>query len=136
MNGAGRKGTCPVPVEHGEWASLPPTVKGWARAKIDLCRPDKLHIMDGSVFEDKALKDELVSLGRLIKLDKYDNCYLARTDPKDVARVESKTVIATPERLESVPPTADGVKGTLGNWMSPQDLDQRVQELFPGCMEG
>ena len=34
----------------------------------------------------KALKDSLVAKGRLIKLRKYENCYLARTDPKDVAR--------------------------------------------------
>lgn len=92
--------------------------------------------MDGSLFEDKALKDALVESGRLIKLKQYDNCFLARTDPKDVARVESKTVISTPEKLESVPPTAEGVKGTLGHWMSPQDLDTKVQELFPGCMQG
>jgi len=126
----------PVPVVHGEWQSLPATVKSWARAQISMCRPDKLHIMDGSVFEDKALKDELVAMGRLTKLTKYDNCFLARTDPKDVARVESKTVISTPEKLESVPPTAEGIKGSLGNWMAPKDLDERVQQLFPGCMEG
>ena len=73
---------------------------------------------------------------RLIKLSKYENCYLARTDPKDVARVESKTVISTPERLESVPPTEEGVQGRLGHWMAPKDLDDKVQELFPGCMKG
>ena len=67
---------------------------------------------------------------------RYDNCFLARTDPKDVARVESKTVISTPQKLESIPPAAEGVKGSLGNWMSPRDLDARVKELFPGCMQG
>ena len=61
---------------------------------------------------------------------------MARTDPKDVARVESKTVISTPQKLESIPPVADGVQGRLGNWMSPRDLDAKVQELFPGCMQG
>ena len=67
---------------------------------------------------------------------RYENCFLSRTDPKDVARVESRTVISTPQKLESIPPAAEGVKGTLGNWMSPRDLDAKVQELFPGCMEG
>ena len=132
----GKKGAAPVSVVHGEWQHLPPTVKSWARAQINMCRPDALHIMDGSSFEDKALKDDLVAMGRLTRLTKYDNCFLARTDPKDVARVESRTVISTPEKLESVPPTADGVKGTLGTWMAPKDLDAKVQELFPGCMEG
>jgi len=126
----------PCRIINGDWASLPPTVKAWTRAQIDMCAPDNLHIMDGSLDEDKALKDQLVKSGRLIKLSKYENCYLARTDPKDVARVESKTVISTPERLESVPPTEEGVQGRLGHWMAPKDLDDKVQELFPGCMKG
>jgi len=126
----------PCPVVHGDWARLPPTIKSWARSKIEMCQPEDLHIMDGSLEEDQALKDSLVAKGRLIKLRKYENCYLARTDPKDVARVESKTVISTPERLESVPPTADGVAGRLGHWMAPNQLDAKVQELFPGCMRG
>ena len=41
---------------------------------------DNLHIMDGSYTEDQRLKKQLVSKGILIPL-KYDNCYLARTDP-------------------------------------------------------
>ena len=45
-------------------------------------------------------------------------------------------MISTPQKLESIPTAAEGVKGTLGNWMSPRDLDAKVQELFPGCMEG
>ena len=36
--------------------------------------------MDGSRAEDKRLKKQLVEKGILIPL-KYDNCYLARTDP-------------------------------------------------------
>jgi len=132
----GKSGNAPCHVVNGDWASLPPTVKAWARAKIEMCSPDNLHIMDGSLAEDQALKDKLVESGRLIKLSKYENCYLARTDPKDVARVESKTVISTPERLESVPPTEEGVQGRLGHWMAPKDLDEKVQDLFPGCMKG
>merc|ERR1719219_1855449 len=92
--------------------------------------------MDGGLEEDKTLKEDLVQKGRLIRLTKYDNCFLARTDPKDVARVESKTVISTPQKLESIPPAAEGVEGKLGKWMSPRDLDAKVQELFPGCMRG
>ena len=50
--------------------------------------------------------------------------------------MESKTVISTPNKLETIPQTADGVKGQLGYWMSPEDLDKRIKELFPGCMKG
>ena len=50
--------------------------------------------------------------------------------------MESKTVISTPNKLETIPQPADGVKGQLGYWMSPEDLDKRIKELFPGCMKG
>jgi len=126
----------PVAILSGDWAALPRSVKLWARKQIELCRPEALHIMDGSLEEDQKLKEELVQSGRLIRLTKYENCFLARTDPKDVARVESRTVISTPQKLESIPPTAEGVEGRLGKWMSPRDLDAKVQELFPGCMQG
>ena len=62
--------------------------------------------------------------------------WLATTDPKDVARVESKTVISTPTMRETVPIPREGVKGTVGKWMSPEDLEKALGERFPGCMKG
>lgn len=115
---------------------LPLSVRTWAQEQIEMCQPDNLHIMDGSFSEDKSLKDQLVKRGVLIPLPKYDNCFLARTDPKDVARVESKTVISTPDKLETIPEASEGVKGTLGHWMSPKDLDEAIADRFPGCMKG
>lgn len=44
----------------------------------------------------------------------FISSWLARTDPADVARVESRTVISTPKREDTVPTPKDGVKGTLG----------------------
>ena len=78
----------------------------------------------------------LVKKGVLIPLPKYENCFLARTDPRDVARVESKTVISTPNKIETIPEPAEGHQGQLGHWMSPEDLDDKIHELFPGCMRG
>ena len=115
---------------------MPGVVKSWTRTQVELCQPDSLHIMDGSEEEDRRLKQQLVEAGVLIPLPKYDNCFLARTDPKDVARVESRTFISTIDKGETVPPTADGVKGTLGNWIAPEDLDAKINKLFPGCMKG
>ena len=79
---------------------------------------------------------QLVDAGVLIPLPKYDNCFLARTDPKDVARVESRTFISTPKRITTIPEAAEGVQGRLGNWISPSELDKKIQTLFPGCMSG
>lgn len=69
-----------------------------------------------------------------INFDGYS--WLARTDPADVARVESRTFVVTPERREAVPTCKEGVKGQLGNWMSPDDLQQTINDRFPKCMKG
>lgn len=62
--------------------------------------------------------------------------YICRTDPADVARVESKTFIVTDEKYTSVPHVQDGEKGILGQWMSIDDATKELASRFPGCMEG
>ena len=62
--------------------------------------------------------------------------YLVRTDPADVARVESKTFICTEKKYATVPHLKDGVKGILGQWISPEALDKELNDRFPGCMKG
>ena len=59
------------------------------------------------------------------RLAKYTNCWLTRTDPSDVARVESKTVIVTEKKRDAVPEPLPGVEPQLNRWMSP---DQHQQE--------
>uniref|UniRef100_A0A8C4KJD3 phosphoenolpyruvate carboxykinase (GTP) n=1 Tax=Dromaius novaehollandiae TaxID=8790 RepID=A0A8C4KJD3_DRONO len=86
--------------------------------------------------EGAALLAQLQDDGLLHPLPKYENCWLARTDPRDVARVESRTVLVTERERDAVPPTAPGATRQLGNWMSPAALEQAVQERFPGCMRG
>lgn len=62
--------------------------------------------------------------------------WLARTDPKDVARVESKTVIVTKNQRDTVPIPAGGVKSQLGSWMSESDWERARRDRFPGSMAG
>ena len=66
----------------------------------------------------------------------YSCSWLANTDPADVARVESRTFISTHEKYDTVPHTREGVKGTLANWMSPEDMETALDSKFPGCMKG
>lgn len=61
---------------------------------------------------------------------------MARTDPRDVARVESKTYICTEDKRESVPQVKEGVKGQLGNWMSIAAMKKELDKRFPACMKG
>lgn len=62
--------------------------------------------------------------------------WLARTDPKDVARVESKTVIVTKNQRDTIPIPDGGAKSQLGSWMSEGDFQKARQDRFPGCMAG
>lgn len=50
--------------------------------------------------------------------------------------MESKTFISSPHRNETIPTPKEGVKGQLGNWMSPKDYEETVKDRFTGCMKG
>ncbi|XP_005370505.1 phosphoenolpyruvate carboxykinase [GTP], mitochondrial isoform X2 [Microtus ochrogaster] len=123
-------------VLSGDLGQLPAGVRDFVARSARLCQPESIHICDGSEAENAATLALLEQQGLIRKLPKYENCWLARTDPKDVARVESKTVIVTPSQRDTVPLLADGARGQLGNWMSPDEFQRAVDERFPGCMQG
>lgn len=123
-------------VAHGDLQDLPEKVKLYVEDNVKLCKPDKLHICDGSEEENQKLINLMVEQGTIKPLPKYDNCWLARTNPADTARVESKTFICTDKKSETIPTPKNGVIGGLGNWMSPNDMDIAVKERFNSCMTG
>ena len=103
--------------------------------QVSVLCPMGVYICDGSEAEARELTDKLVDRGMLVRLNSMDNCYLCRTDPADVARVESKTFLVTPDRYEAVPHVANGCKGILGQWMSPEDVDVQLNNRLPGSMK-
>lgn len=123
-------------VAYGNPDTLSPKVQQFINEKVALCKPAAVHICDGSDSEAQMLADVLIKSGTFTKLEKHENCYLARTDPRDVARVESKTLICTPEQREAIPTPAEGVQGTLGKWQDPDIMMESLNEKFNGCMEG
>ncbi|KAK3862010.1 hypothetical protein Pcinc_032088 [Petrolisthes cinctipes] len=123
-------------VVHGNLKDLKPKVRTFVEDSVRLCRPENVHICDGSERELRHLLNVMQQAGMIEPLPKYRNCWLARTDPGDVARVESKTFIVTKEKRDTVPAGKEGVSGTLARWMSPEDLKEAVAERFPGCMAG
>lgn len=123
-------------VLSGDMGGLPAAVRDFVERSAYLCQPESIHICDGTEAENTAILALLEEQGLIRKLPKYKNCWLARTDPKDVARVESKTVIVTPSQRDTVPLLAGGSHGQLGNWMSPEEFQRAVDERFPGCMQG
>jgi len=76
--------------------------------QVNVLCPVGVYLCDGSVSEAGELTDKVVGRGMLVRLDSMDNCYLCRTDPADVARVESKTFLVTPDRYQARPLQASG----------------------------
>jgi len=121
---------------YGNLNSLSAKIRAFVKEGVTLCKPANIHVCDGSEREIRDLINLMQQNGMIEFLPKYKNCYLAKTDPADVARVESKTFIITKNRRETIPNTKPGVKGTLGNWMSMDDLKEAINDRFPGCMAG
>ncbi|KAK2504578.1 hypothetical protein MC885_016071 [Smutsia gigantea] len=122
-------------VIQGTLDSLPQTVREFVENSAKLCQPDHIHICDGSEEENRQLLDHMEEHGMVKRLKKYNNCWLALTDPRDVARIESKTVIITQEQRDTVPIPKTGLS-QLGRWMSEEDFEKAFNARFPGCMAG
>lgn len=124
--------------------ALPASVKNFIEEKAALTNCYNIHFCDGSEEENESLLRQMHKQSIISPLKKYDNCWLARTDPRDVARVESKTFICTKNKYDTVPrslPPADGkvdttTGGQLGNWMAPEEAEKQLSERFKNCMTG
>ena len=94
---------------------------------ISLCEPADVHWCDGSQKEADGLFAAMVEKGMCVKLNeqKRPNSYLFRSDPNDVARVESKTFICSQNK--------DGA-GPTNNWEDPRTMRRKMMQLFKGCM--
>src|SRR5690242_5694864 len=81
-------GLSPAPTKHSRLIA-------WVESIAALTKPDRVHWCDGSDAEWEQLTAELVAAGTLKALDpkKRPNSFYAASDPKDVARVESRTFI-------------------------------------------
>ena len=101
----------------------------WVEKMADLCKPAAIHWVDGSQQEYDALCAQMVAGGTFIKLNqkKWPGCFLARSDPTDVARVEDRTFICSLSK-EAAGPT--------NNWVNPFEMRKTLKGLFNGCMRG
>ena len=101
----------------------------WISESVELFQPESVVFVDGSQEEADRLAAELAEKGTLIKLneEKRPNSFLARSNPSDVARVESRTFICT-EKEEDAGPT--------NNWMDPAQMKAEMTEAFRGSMKG
>ena len=115
-------------IEDSAETSLPELAK-WVREIAELTTPDAVAWCDGSQQEWERLTSLLVETGTFTRLNPQlrPNSFCCRSDPGDVARVESRTFICS-EREDDAGPT--------NNWIAPGEMRATFAEIFDGCMRG
>ncbi len=105
------------------------TVLKWLDEMKDLLTPDKVVWVDGSDEQTEELRKLAVELGELEALnpEKLPDCYLHRTKPNDVARVEDRTFICTPTKEEA---------GPTNNWCDPAEMYKKLYDIARGSYKG
>ena len=104
-------------------------VADWVAEVAALTTPEHIHWCEGSTAEFHSLRDELHRRGELHELNPatFPGCYLYRSDPTDVARVEHLTFICTEQRDDA---------GPNNNWMPPLEARAKMRGLYQNCMRG
>ncbi|XP_028398235.1 phosphoenolpyruvate carboxykinase, cytosolic [GTP]-like [Dendronephthya gigantea] len=125
-----------IEITKGSLDALAPKVRQFVIECADLCTPAKLYVCDGSDEENESLLKMLHEEDVIKPLTAYRNSWLARTDPHDVARVESKTFICTENKGDTIPTPKGDAKGRVGQWISPEKLKEEMSKRLPKCMSG
>ena len=110
-------------------SAMSPAVSEWVASVRELTQPDAVRWCEGSDDEFRDLVADLAKSGELLKLNEahYPNCFLARSHPSDVARVEHLTFVCTTDKDDA---------GPNNHWMAPAEAKTKMLDLFKGCMKG
>ncbi|MGC1550867.1 MAG: phosphoenolpyruvate carboxykinase (GTP) [Rhodanobacter sp.] len=110
-------------------ASKLEALERWVNEVAALTRPAQIHWCDGSDAEYQSLVQQMLQTGDLIELNQetHPGCYLHRSHPSDVARVEHLTMVCHPRQEDT---------GPNNHWMDPVEAHAKMDALFDGCMQG
>ena len=105
------------------------TVNKWLDEMKELLTPDNVVWIDGTDEQREQLREEAVKLGELTKLnqEKLPGCYLHRTNPNDVARVEDRTFICAKTKENA---------GPTNNWCDPDEMYEKLYKIARGSYKG
>ena len=106
-----------------------PSLGDWVAEVAELTQPDQIHWCTGSQEEYDTFVRAMLASGDLLELNQehYPECYLHRSDPKDVARVEHLTYVCAENEIDA---------GPNNNWMPPSQAKAMMRGFFAGCMKG
>ena len=104
-------------------------LQAWVDQVAALTQPQAIHWCDGSVHEYRELVRQQLASGALIELNQetHPDCYLHRSHPQDVARVEHLTFVCTQHKDDA---------GPNNNWMDPAEARALMKDRFSGAMRG
>ncbi|HEY9130764.1 MAG TPA: phosphoenolpyruvate carboxykinase (GTP) [Dyella sp.] len=110
-------------------ASSLEALRRWVDETAALTRPAQVHWCDGSDAEYRGLVEAMLTSGDLLELNQatHPGCYLHRSHPSDVARVEHLTFVCTRDEVAA---------GPNNHWMAPATAHAKMDALFDGCMQG
>jgi phosphoenolpyruvate carboxykinase (GTP) len=105
------------------------TLQDWVDSVRALTEPDAIHWCDGSDAEYQSLIAQMQDSGDLrpLNAEQYPGCYLHRSDPSDVARVEHLTFVCSVNKDDA---------GPNNHWMEPAAAHEKIDALFAGAMRG
>ena len=105
------------------------TILDWVDEQVALVKPDNIVWIDGSEEQLEALRSEACATGEMEKLNEelLPGCYLHRTNPNDVARVEGRTFICTKTKEEA---------GPTNNWEDPDVMYKKLYDIARDSYKG
>src|SRR3974390_763845 len=110
-------------------SNAPQIVDRWVQDVRHLTDPARIHWCTGSEAEAADLTGQLLKSREFVRLneERFPRCYLYRSNPNDVARVEHLTFVCTRSEADA---------GPNNIWMAPDAAHRKMDALFAGAMRG